>query len=350
MAISPSVNPERLQVAYEVLRDAVATGELPSGLLAVATARETVRCEAFGPDGPIATDGIYSLMSVTKPIVATAVLQLVERGRLLIESPVARYMPEFAVNGKQSVTVWHLLTHTSGLNDSYLAAAGLPEDRFPTPEQDLAAVCATYVRFAPGTRYEYCNSAFRILGELISRQSGTPYTDYLRERVLAPAGMVDTSFSPEPAKQGRLMPVHAWEESFRAGLDGWMALAAPAGGLFGTVADLVAFGQTMLNGGVGRHGRVLSPAAVRTMTRLQTEGIPDHATGEAAYYALGWGKEPSRTGRLVSPSGFGHGGWTGTHLWVEPDLDLVLVFLTNRLGVEGRVRTAVFNAAMASLE
>ena len=133
-------------------------------------------------------------------------------------------------------------------------------------------------------------------------------------------------------------------------MEAFMSLAMPSGGLFSTAADLVAFGQAFLNGGVGRRGRLLGAAALRVMTSVQTEGIPRYDNGEVEHWGLGWEKVVPREGRLVTPSGFGHGGMSGTYLWIEPEHDLVIVFLTNRVGLDGRVRKGIVNAVMAALE
>lgn len=343
---APRVDPDRLQVAYHLLREGVSSEELPVGLLAVAGRREVIRCEAFGPEGPIGSDGIFLIASVTKPIVATAVMQLVEQGRLLIEDPVVRYIPEFGVNGKEGVRVWHLLTHTSGMADDYW------RQRYPQPthQMNLEGALQTFLRFPPGSRYEYCNVSYTILAELIDRLSGIGYPEYLQERVFKPTGMVDTSFCPEPEKRARIIPVHDFPE-YPGGLEGFMTLALPAGGLFSTAADLVAFGQAYLNEGVGKNGRLLSPASLRVMTSLQTQGIVEYKGGEAvpACWGLGWEKAVPQEGRLLSPSGFGHGGMTGTYLWIDPEADLVVVFLTNRANLDGRRRKAIVNAVMASV-
>ncbi len=338
------LNPERLQVAYDLLREHVASGTLPVGLLAVADRREVLRCEGYGPSGPIDPAGIYLLASITKPIVATAVMQLVERGKLLVDDPVARHIPEYAVNDKGKVKVWHLLTHTSGMDEGYTARLGSR-----TPEADLRGACETFLRFAPGSRYEYCNAAFRVLGELVTRLGGQPYPDYLREHVFEPAGMVDTAFWPEPAKRQRVLPVADFPDDL-VSVEAFAAAAHPAGGLFSTAADLVAFGQAYLNGGRGRHGRLLGPATIATMTCLHTAGIADNATGEPAWRGLGWSKVSPRQGLLLAPAGYGHGGATGTHLWIDPENELVLVFLTNRWGLDSGVKQRILNAVMAAIE
>lgn len=346
-ASTSRLNPQRLQPAYDLLQETVSSEELPTALLAVADSRELIRCEAYGPGGSMGTDGIYLIASVTKPIVATAVMQLVEQGRLLIEDPVARYVPEFAANGKEGVKVWHLLTHTSGMADDHWSR----RDRMPTAEDELRGSIGTYLRFPPGSRFEYCNVSFTILGEIIRRVSGLPHQDYLRERVFGPVGMVDTSFHPEPSKRHRVLPVQDFPP-IPGGMEAFLALAMPAGGLLSTADDLVAFGQAYLNGGVGRFGRLLGPAAIRTMTSLHTQGILEHKGDEAtpACWGLGWEKAVPQEGRLLSPSGYGHGGMTGTYLWIEPEADLVIVFLTNRANTDGRARKRILNAVMAALE
>jgi len=339
------ISASRLQPAFDLLRDAVFSGELPVGLLAVATGRETLRCEAYGQQGPIGTDGIFWIASITKPIVATAIMQMVERGRLILEDAVVRYIPEFGANGKEGVTVWHLLTHTSGMADDYWNDPGVE----PSARADLEGALGTHLRFPPGTQFEYCNVSYRVLGEILRRTSGRDYWEYLREEVLYPAGMDDTDFQPEPSKRSRLLPVHDFPWA-RGGMEAFMSLAMPSGGLFSTAADLVAFGQAFLNSGVGRRGRLLSAAAMRVMTSVHTEGIPRHDNGAVEHWGLGWEKATPREGRLVTTHGFGHGGMSGAYLWIEPDSDLVIVFLTNRVGLDGRVRKGIVNAVMAALE
>lgn len=341
------LNPERLQRAFDLTREVAYRGELPTALLAVANARATIRCEAFGPDDGISTDGIYWIASITKPMVATAVMQLVERGRVLLEDPVVAYIPEFGQNGKEQVTVWNLLTHTSGMADDYWHHMDAPA----TAEKDLRGACETHLRFPPGSRFEYCNVSFRILGEIITRASGMPYADFLRHSLFEPAGMEATTFRPDLSGSARLVPVPDMPPA-PGGFEVFVGTALPAGGLFSTAADLVAFAQAFLNGGMGRRGRVLGPAAVRVMTRLHTEGICSLRGGEPVpeYWALGWEKAVPREARLQSPSGYGHGGMSGGYLWVEPEAALAVVFLTNRVNWDRRARKQLVNAVLAALE
>lgn len=339
------LNRSRLALSFELLREAVATGELPVGLLAVADRREIVECRAFSPDGDFPADHIFLIASLSKPIVATAVMRLVEQGRLLIEDPVANYIPEFATQGKRGITLWNLLTHTSGMSDDYMSQVAPPA----TPEKDLNGALATTLRFEPGTYYQYCNSSFRILGELIARASGKSYQDYLAREIFDPAGMKETSFRPGPEKRPRVVPVSDFPQ-VPGGFESYVSAELPSGGLFSTAADLVAFGQSFLNGGMGRDSRILSPVTVEAMTRLQTRGIPAFEPGESPSYALGWEKAVPEEVRLLSESGYGHGGMTGTYLWVEPRGGIVVVFLTNRVTMDRRVRKKIVNSVLACLE
>ena len=358
------VSPERLDAAFDLVRAGVARGTLPVGLLAVATRDEILRREAYGPRGPIGTDGIYLLASISKPIVSTAIMQLVEQGKLLLDEPVARYIPEFGVRGKEDVRIWHLLTHTSGLDSSYqeLPPPSVGADqtgeppRLPTPADDLRGVCWSFLRFPPGSRFEYCNVSFRILGEIVTRLSGLPYPEYLARHVFAPAGMTDTTFDPfaDAARAERALPVHDFPD-FPGGLPFFVSMLIPAGGLYSTAADLVALGQAYLNGGRGKNGRVLGPMAISTMTRRWTEGIFDpNGNGSGApteaHWGLGWALSSPRRRILSSASCYGHGGATGTHLLVDPEAGLVVVFLTNRWDLPDREKSPILNAVFGAVE
>jgi CubicO group peptidase (beta-lactamase class C family) len=341
----PRIDAQRLDHAFRVVADAVAAGGLPSAVLTIASSREVVRSEAFGPAG---TDSVFLLASITKPIFATAIMQQVERGRVLLNDPVARIVPEFAGRGREGVRLWHLLTHTSGLDET----VGQRAQYLPDRQQARLAICAQAgLTFRPGSRYSYCNSSFAVMSELLARLSGQDDVGYLRDQVLAPLGMVDTGYAP--AESSRVMPVHdpPWrdEEDRRR----WMSLAIPAGGLWSTAADLVRFGQAFLTG----RPAVLGPAARGAMTSLQTAGIAGaDALGEsAAYYGLGFTKAGPHGSRgpsaeLRTPAGFGHGGATGTDLWIEPELDLVFVFLTNRWGIDAPYARLALNAAIAAVD
>jgi CubicO group peptidase (beta-lactamase class C family) len=347
--------PDLLQPAFDVVRESVAKGELPSAVLAVADGREMLRCEAFGPaDGSysVRKDSLYLIASITKPIFAAAMMRLVERGKIRLNDPVGLYIPEFATNHKEGVTLWHLLTHTSGLDEGFAAELW---ERQAAASDYLTGACRSFLSFPPGTSYAYCNTSFIIMGELIRRIAGVPYPDFLRAEVTEPLGMEDTGFVLNEAQRGRAAPVLSGQD-FDA--DYFVSLAHPAGGLYSTARDLVAFGQAFM---AGRHSsgyRLLGPAAIAAMTRLHTAGLRDVGENPPlnAYYGLGWSKTGTNrssgpSAELTTPSGFGHGGATGTYLWIEPDYGLVFVLLTNRWGIENKsVRDRALNAALGAVE
>lgn len=353
MPDSIHLDPTRLQLAFDRAGQAVQAQEVPAAVLAVANSRELIGCQAFSRPGgdQVAEDSIFLLASISKPITATAVMQLVEDGRLVLSDPLTRYIPEFAQPGKPTVTAWHLLTHTSGMEEmgwwEGLAMAGADA------RAHVQAACRSPLHFVPGTRYEYCTLSFFVLAELVARLSGTPFQEYLRRRVLDPLCMADTSF--DPGRQNpRAVPVHDYAADAganEAALRRWVSLAVPGGGLWSTAADLVAFGQAYLNGGRHAGGYLLGPATIELMTREHTTGLVELIEGQAqaAHHGLGWGKA-SLNGKMPgSPRAFEHGGATGTLLWVDPQWDLVFVFLTSQWGIEEHVNRAVLQAVYSAL-
>lgn len=331
-----------------VVRPAVDEGHLPCALFAVANREGLLRCDTVGGPKP---DSIFLLASVTKPIVATGILRLVEQGAISLHEPIANHWPEFAVNHKETVTPWHLLTHTSGLDEGY--AQRQPKEGAPLPHGDVREIEArlvqeTFLNFAPGSRYRYCNAGFRAIAALIERLSGRDYVEYLRAEVLAPLGMADTTFSPTGSQRERAMPV--LDMPFSPGL--FAALASPSGGYWSTAADLIRFGQMLLGKGQFQGNRVLGSATVAAATRVHYEGVNSDDPIQPAPVYRGLGFQVVGAGRagLVPVGTFGHGGATGTYLWVDPHHDLVIVFLTNRWGQDSRWRQRAINAFYGALE
>jgi CubicO group peptidase (beta-lactamase class C family) len=273
-------------------------------------------------------------------------MRLAEEGRLALNLPVAHYIPEFAAHGKGRVSTWHLLTHTSGLEEArWFEELG---GRGASPHEYVRAACDSYLHFEPGERCEYCSLSFAILGELIARLGGQPYPDYLREHIFAPLGMRDTAF--QPSDPARAAPVH--DVGGPDGVARFSAAAHPGGGLWSTASDLVAFGQAFLRGGLYNGYRLLGPAALASMTRNHTAGMSAivERYAEPFNYGLGWGKPDRNGSTLGSERAFGHGGATGTYLWIDPEWDLAFVFLTNRWGIETDTARRTLNAVYGALE
>lgn len=341
------LRPQDVTRAAEVMHEGIAAGDADLAVLAVADSRLPVHLETAAPIGrecEVREDAVFLLASITKPFVATAVAQLAQEGRLLFSDTVARYVPEFGRHGKDGVSIWHLLTHTSGLAEEMPKAAS---SSGPSPREHLEAACDSYLQFPPGSAYQYCNSSFWVLAEVISRVSGRDYKDYLRERICEPLGMVDTSFAPEGARRERLVPVPLDPKAAGFTFEYFVSLAHPAGGICSTAADLTSFGQAVLQAVRGLENPILSPAAARAITALHTAGVSEYRSSRPARYGLGWAKTPVQAGLLSSDAGFGHGGATATMLWVEPERDLVFVFLTN-VWKENRVARLALNALLGA--
>ena len=251
----------RLAPAYEIVEREIAGPQAPGAVLALARREGTISVRAFGrarwepEDVPARPDTIYGLASITKPIVAAAVMQQVERGKFLLDDSVDRHIPEFGAGGKSPITVRHLLTHTSGLDDAWVMERFRHEpERVRTWEAQVRTICDAPVVSPAGRLYSYSNSPFTILAELVRRFSGLPIDDYLRQHVFDPLGMPNTSFCPPEESQHRVAWVAAatWPDvpGDASGPPGPfprdLRVPRPSGGLKSTAADLVAFGRACL--------------------------------------------------------------------------------------------------------
>ena len=340
-----------LSASMDLASQAVANGSLRSAVVGIGDASGTLAVRAFpGSDGArVTSDSLYFLASITKPIVATAVMQLVDEGRLDLHDPIQRFVPGFRGDGKEQVTPWHVLTHTSGVPD--VDPASLRRSR-PDARQMLDRVCRESLEFPPGSRYSYASDSFYLLAAILSRLTGMEFPMALRWRVLDAVGASDLTFDPRP-QRSRIVKVHGVGVDNRIVQELMLRFLAratlPGGGLWGTAEDLLRFGRALLPMESGAGPRILSQAAIDEMTREQTAGItgvaPD-GTPRDPRYALGWGKPqpagtvPSTVGtppptRVTVPASgrsFTHGGATGTRLWIDPERELVFAFLTNSWG------------------
>ena len=240
-------DPRRLDRVADRLRERVASGAMPAAALAIGDGEGEIRSATFSAKGrELSRDSMFFLASVTKPIFAAAFMQLVEDGRVRLDDPIVRYIPDFAnAPGKADVTARHLLTHTSGVPD--YTPEMIRRDR-PSAARMTRFAIDSPLSFPPGERYEYCSSSFYLLARIIERVSGIPHADFLHERVLDPLGMQSTY---DPRRSGRpIISVRG------AGVDNrfsrflvlrYLAAAQiPGGGLFGTLDDLLRFGAALL--------------------------------------------------------------------------------------------------------
>jgi CubicO group peptidase (beta-lactamase class C family) len=326
--------PARLDEVFAALRSRVAAGDLPAAGLAIGDGEGSIRAEVTGVGGrPISTDTNFFLASITKPLVATAFMQLIEDDAVGLHDPVARWVPGMESGEKAQITPWHVLTHTSGVVD--VAPDELVRRR-PSAAQMLRAVVERPLRFTPGTRWEYNSASFYLLTAIVERVTGMSYVQYLDERLARPLNL-GLTFDPRRARRP-VIPVHG------AGVDNrfvrWIMVrylagaALPGGGLFGNLADLTSLGAALIvpRPAGGRAAFPLRADTVALMAQDQTRGIRGENDGEErpVHVGLGWAKPTLMKDAPGTPSVISHGGVSGGRIWIDLDIGLVIVFLTNR--------------------
>ncbi|HVH13925.1 MAG TPA: serine hydrolase domain-containing protein, partial [Longimicrobium sp.] len=313
---------ERL-VAAEVRRGAFPGAALAAGRGAQMELLRGVGNAEWGRYEVNAERTIYDIASLTKVVATTtAVMLLVEDGRMDLDAPVSRYLPEFMGGKKDRVTIRHLLTHTSGLP----AGAGVSG----TPAEALRALMRVPLKAAPGARMVYSDVGFVVLWAAAERAAGEPLDGLLQRRVYGPLGMVATRFNPGGETCDRCSPSYRADDGtpVRGKVHDPTArkLGGVAGnaGLFSTAADLARFAAMLANGGELEGVRVLREETIRRFTTRQPK---------AGNRALGWETPKERggsAGTQVSRKAFGHTGFTGTSLWVDPERGTWTVLLANR--------------------
>jgi CubicO group peptidase (beta-lactamase class C family) len=301
---------------------------------------------------PVGEDSRWDLASVTKAIVGLAVMSLVESGILTLDDTIAEHLPDYLGTDKARLTLRQLLTHTSGIPGQvplYL--------EHPTRDALLTAIRELPLRSDPGTDVAYSSQGFIVLGLIAEAVTGQSLDRIVHDRVCAPVGMTGTTFGlPDSLRQIAVATENdPWRGQMVQGEvhdENAVVLGAPAGhaGLFSTLRDLESLGQALCANGAGRDGRLLAPATLRVMTTPMT----DHLPLRRSLAWQGWDAVGSPAGDLIGPNGYGHTGFTGTSLWVDPDAGRFVVLLTNRVhpsrdgnGIS-RVRRLVHNIAFAS--
>lgn len=305
-------------------------------------------------------DALFRIASMTKPITALGIMILQDAGKLSVDDPVEKHLPEFKgqrmVTGadkekgthiigvpKRAITLKDLLTHTSGL-------AAYPEEmkdvytkRNFALEETTTAVARLPLQFEPGTKWAYSNSGIDVLGRVIEVVSGEKYEKFLQARIFDPLGMKDTTFYPTAEQAKRIATLHdkqngkavaASSTGFKMDFDGKERKhPIPAGGLFSTAADLGKLYQAMLQKGELKGKRIVSEKAVAEMTKTQTGDIK---TGfvDGMSFGFGWAvvKEPKGATEMLTAGTFGHGGAFGTQGWIDPTKGVFFVLLVQRTG------------------
>ncbi|CAM8624344.1 AmpC Beta-lactamase class C and other penicillin binding proteins [Comamonadaceae bacterium] len=388
MTLSPGFHAPALRNLEQVLQADVDKGRLPGAVALVARHGQTVLHSAIGEqnpaDGtPMALDSIFRIYSMTKPLVSVAIMQLLERGQLLLSDPVGQHLSEFAdvrvaedETGRQTrpparpPTVQDLLRHTSGLTYEILgddpiqqryAQAGLGT-RMLSNTGFSQALSAIPYRYEPGSIWQY-SRATDLLGALLERVTGMALGDYLQAHILRPLGMVDTAFVVPPDQHHRIA------EPFAHDPDGGVPMPlmdlrkttpmqAGGAGLGSTAADYAHFLQCMLNGGTFNGARILSPASVRLMTSDHLGDIPVNRSGRAAEllplghgFGLGFAVrlEEGLGTQLGSKGMYYWSGISGTVFFVDPAKDLFAILLTQAPNQRSWYRPLFRNLVYAAL-
>jgi len=346
------------QKPFDLLRKAIAERAFPAASVAVTCAGKLVCLKAFGhftyeADTPeTTTDSIFDLASLTKVVATTAMAMLLyERGLLDLEMPVVSLLPEFKTDDprRQQVAIRMLLDHSSGL-PAYEKLFLRAKDR----DALISAALTVPLDRAPGAKAEYSDIGFMVLGFALERLAEDALDHFCRQEVFGPLGMSHTTFDP-PSHWWALIPPTADDRTFRERIvqgevqdENASVMEGVAGhaGLFATAEDLAIFAQAMLEGG----RPILRPETLALFTRRQSSPGGSHA--------LGWDtpSSPSQSGKYFSSRSFGHLGYTGTSLWIDPDRQLCVALLTNRTWPDcanqaiRQVRPAFHDAIIEALE
>lgn len=330
---------DRLRAIDRVVKRGLDAGGFPGAAVVVGREGYSVFEKGFGrldwragSAAVSASKTIYDLASLTKVVATTtAAMILFDEGKLQLDAPVSRYLPDFAGGTKDRVTVRHLLTHRSGL------PAGRALWRIASsPGAARWAVIATPLVCEPGACYVYSDLGADVLGWVVESVAGESLDVFTERRVFGPLGMTDTFFRPADSLEYRIAPTEiapprGYPLRGEVHDENAYVLGGVAGhaGLFSTAADLSVFAQMMLNGGEYNGVRIVSDSAVALFTR-RVAG-PGNSSGSSR--ALGWDTADGdgASGVYLTPRAYGHTGFTGTSMWIDPERQMFVILLTNRV-------------------
>src|SRR2546423_394677 len=296
---------------------------------------------------PMTEGTLFDLASLTKVIATTpAIMLLMERGQVKLDEPVCTYIPEFRANGKEGITIRHLMTHVSGL------AAGLPSSPpWSGYQKGIELACAEKPINPPGTFFRYSDINFITLGEVVRRVSGMNLDAFVAKEIYRPLKMSSTGFLPQKSKISRIAPTEKDGTNFLRGVvhdptARRMGGVAGHAGLFSTAADLARFARMMLNQGELEGVRILKRTAVKLMTSVQSPQDVE------AWRGLGWDIDSGYSrprGELFPLGSYGHTGFTGTAIWIDPFSQSFWIFLSNRVHPDGRGNILPLEKTVATL-
>jgi CubicO group peptidase (beta-lactamase class C family) len=362
-------NVSHLELADEVILQSIEDGTIPGAVLLVMRNNFVVYRKAYGMKQLLPSkekmeiNTVFDMASVTKPVAtATSAMILLEQGMLRLLDPVSHFIPEFtpwvddSTGHKQIVRLIHLFTHTSGL-PAYAPVKEL-EDRYgsPAPDSLISYIANVHKDHAPGTYFRYSCLNFITLQRIIEQISGQSLKDFSQDHIFTPLHMAETEFQPRGTVQTECAPTEVLDDKPLKGIVHdplarvMMGCISGNAGLFSTADDLSLFAAMMLNNGILDGTRILSPASVKKMTSVPP-GYEEFGRG------LGWDLHSaysSNMGDLFSEQAYGHTGYTGTSIVIDPETKTVVILLTNRVhpddkGSVVRLRSLVSNIVAGSI-
>ena len=340
---TPHLRKEQLAPISAIVKKEIRKGNIPGAVVIIGTREKVLYRRAFGNRAlkphklPMKVETIFDLASLTKVVATTtAVMKLSENGELKVDDPVSSYWPQFNSNGKEGITVRDLLTHYSGLKPD------IPLDNgWSGYDAALAKVIDEKPTSPAGMRFVYSDINFIVLGEIVRRVSGKPLDIYCDEQIFKPVGMKNTFFSPPESLRNCIAPTQ-----YRHGKKGEMLCGvvhdpttqrmdgvSGHAGLFSTADDLSLFARMLLSGGSLRKVSILNPETIEKMT------LPQSPSGKAPLRGFGWNIDAplvSNRNALQPVGSYGHKGFTGTFLWIDPVSNIYIIVLTNRVHPYGK--------------
>lgn len=361
---------EHLAEIDRAVEQEIAQKRLPGAVVLVARRGRIVWRKAYGSRAvvpqrePMTVDTIFDLASLTKVVAtATSIMILVERGQVRLSDPLSRYIPEIKGGGRERITIEQLLTHTAGYAPDFDLGK-----RWTGYDEAIRRLIEEPLRYQPGTRFVYSDIGYIALGEVVRRASGLSLDEFARRNIFEPLGMRETMFRPPASLLGRIAPTETRRGQMSylggnpedAGAEAERVLrgevhdptayrmggVAGHAGLFSTADDLAIYCQMILNGGEYNGRRILSPLSVAAMTR------PRAVNAEGAARGLGWDMATgfsSNRGDLFPLGSFGHTGFTGTSIWIDPASETFVIFLSNRVHPDGKGDVTPLRSRVASV-
>src|SRR6266704_476447 len=368
--LSQGISAARLARMEAVIAASIEKKELPGAVVLVSRHGKAVWRKAYGaravepqPEA-MTTDTIFDLASLTKVVATTtSIMILIEQGKVRLNDSVVKFIPEMKEGGRDAITIEHLLTHTTGFAPDFDL-----RERWIGYDEAIKRLYREPLRSQPGARFVYSDINYIALGEVVHRVSGQMLDEFAKRNIFAPFGLRDTGFRPDTKLTSRIAPTEKRRGQMNylgdTGADSgpeaeqWlrgqvhdptsfrMGGVAGHAGLFSTADDISIFCQMILNGGTYNGVRILSPMTIATMTR-------PHAVAEnGAARGLGWDIATTfsaNKGDLFPLGSFGHTGFTGTSIWIDPASDTFVIFLSNRVHPDGKGDVGPLRGRVASI-